>query len=444
MNAEAPDAAAAVPSLRRRAWGGSLWTLAGYGFQQALRFGNNLILTRLLFPEAFGLMALTQVFVTALEMLSDVGVGPAVVQSSRGDDPKFLRTAWTFQVVRGLGLALMAAVIAWPVSRIYGEPRLLGLLPAAGLGIALRGFSSIRLFTLHRAIRLGRLTAIETASQAVAVALTVLAAWALRSVWALVLGSLCGVAARVLLSHLLLPGPRDGFQWDREALRELAKVGRWVFISTATTFLVGHLDRLTMGKLLTPEQLGVYTIGLFLAVALPTMGKLVGSRVFFPMLSETLREDRSRLNARFRKMRTLWTLPICAALAGLALAGEPIVRWLYPPKYHDAGWILRVLAAGSIPAVLNQATGVIWPALGDFRMITWLMLAQIGLLFAALLGGHALAGPPGLIAGVALVELAVYPLQAVLVRRRGLWHPGLDLPVLAAAGLLVGLGFRWL
>jgi O-antigen/teichoic acid export membrane protein len=61
-------------------------TLAGYGFSQALRFGGNRILARLLFPEAFGLMAIIQIVIYALHMLTDVGIETSIVQQGRGNN----------------------------------------------------------------------------------------------------------------------------------------------------------------------------------------------------------------------------------------------------------------------------------------------------------------------------------------------------------------------
>lgn len=428
-----------APGLKARALGGAFWSVVGYGTQQALRLANNLILARLLFPEAFGLMSLTQVFVTGLEMLSEVGVGPAIIQGRRGDDPRLLDTAWTIQVVRGFVLSALAAILAWPVSRIYGEPMLMALLPVVGLGMVLRGFTSTRVWTLNRRVQLGGLVVMEMISQACSVAVTVGAAWILRSVWALVIGSLSGIAARVALSSLMLPGPRNRFLWDREAARELTRVGRWVLISTATTFFVANLDRLMMGRLLSFREMGVYTVALFLATAIPSVVRSISSRVFFPLLSETLHEAPSLLYSRLRKTRLAWTIPTVAALLALTLAGEPVVRLLYPEKFHEAGWMVSVLAAGSVAAVLNQATGIVWSALGEFRMIAILMVVQIVVLFTAMIAGHTLGGTRGLVAGVALVELVVYPVQSILVRRRGLWQPEVDLPVLAAATVVAGL-----
>ena len=103
---------AAGPSMATRAIHGSLWTAVRFGAEYGLRMISSLILTRLLVPEAFGLMALISVLMTGLAMFSDMGISSSVVQSKRGDDPAYLNTAWTLQVIRGFVLWIFAALFA--------------------------------------------------------------------------------------------------------------------------------------------------------------------------------------------------------------------------------------------------------------------------------------------------------------------------------------------
>ena len=79
-------------SLRQLVFKASTWTLAGYGVNQALRLGGNLILTRLLFPEAFGLMAIGMTVIYGVGMFADTGITP-IVQNAQGNHPDFLNTA---------------------------------------------------------------------------------------------------------------------------------------------------------------------------------------------------------------------------------------------------------------------------------------------------------------------------------------------------------------
>lgn len=440
MSGVSAPAAAHALDVKKRAVAGASWTVAGYGAQQVLRFGSNLVLTRLLAPDAFGLMALTSVFVLGLELLSDVGVGPAIIASHRGDDRRLLDTAWTVQVIRGFLLFGLALGLALPVAGLYAEPRLAGLVAVAGAGIAIRGFTATRVHTLNRQVVLGRLTAMELLCHAVNVGVTIAAAWWLRTAWALLIGSVVADGVRVALSYLLLPGHRHRLLLDRHAVSEIVHVGRWILFSTAVTYAAGQLDRLTMGRLLSVREVGIYSIAFQMVTAVVNVGRTVGSRVLFPVLAETVRHAPERLYGRLKTARMPWVLPTTAGLLALAIWGDGVIGLLYPRDYQDAGWMLRLLAAGSVAAVVNQSTGVIWPALGEFRTITVLMLVQVPVLFGGMLLGHALYGLPGLVAAIAAVELVVYPFQAALIARRKLWQPELDLPVLAASALVVAAG----
>jgi O-antigen/teichoic acid export membrane protein len=225
------------------------WLMIGYGGSQALRLAANLVLARLLFPEAFGLMALVTVVTVGLSLFSDVGIGPAIAQNPRGDDPDFLNTAWTIQVIRGFGLWAMTLLLAWPVAWVYDTPDLILYLPIAGVALAIAGFNPTRIETAHRHLLVGRLTALDLAAQAIGVGAMVLVAWATGSVMALVLGGVLQAGAKLLLTHYGLPGARNRFRWEKSAAQELIRFGKWIFLSTAFWFLTSQGDRAILGAL---------------------------------------------------------------------------------------------------------------------------------------------------------------------------------------------------
>ena len=92
-----------MSSEKKLAFKGAFWTIASYGGSQILRFGSNLILTRLLLPELFGLMGLAYVFIVGVHLFSDIGLGPSIIQNKRGEESEFINTAWTMQIILGLG-----------------------------------------------------------------------------------------------------------------------------------------------------------------------------------------------------------------------------------------------------------------------------------------------------------------------------------------------------
>jgi len=323
---------------------GSVWTIAAYAAGQALRLCSNLVLTRLLFPEVFGLMALANVFLYGLHMLSDVGIATSVIQNRRGDEPPFLHTAWTLQVVRGASLSLVAILIAWPASRFYHEPRLLTVLPALGLTAAIGGFHSIGLVMLRRHMQIGRLTVLDLTTQVVGMVVTILAAWRWPSVWALVLGSLVSELTRLLLSHRLLPDLRPRFAWERDAVAEIRTFGKWIFLSSALFFLAGQADRLYLGRLGGMTVIGIYSIAMLFAESILNLVINLTHGVLYPALSQVAREDVARLRAAYYRARLLLDAISLPALGVLAMAGAELIHLLYDQRYASAGWILRLLA----------------------------------------------------------------------------------------------------
>jgi O-antigen/teichoic acid export membrane protein len=180
----APPRVSRGDSLRSRTIRGTLWTTGGYGISLVLRLGINLVLTRLLAPPMFGVMSLVNIFIQGLQGFSDVGIGPAIIQSKRGDDPAFLNTAWTIQVLRGFALGGVSALIAWPVAKLYGDRQLLWLLPVAGSTALIAGFNSTAVFTLNRHLDVAKLTVLNLIGQVAGA--FVMIGWALKwpSVWA--------------------------------------------------------------------------------------------------------------------------------------------------------------------------------------------------------------------------------------------------------------------
>jgi O-antigen/teichoic acid export membrane protein len=82
-----------------------------------IRFANNLVLSFLLAPEVFGLMALANITVQAVQMFLELGIGTFLIQHARGDEPGYVNTAWTIQLIRGPIVAFFVCLLAFPLSQ---------------------------------------------------------------------------------------------------------------------------------------------------------------------------------------------------------------------------------------------------------------------------------------------------------------------------------------
>ena len=430
-----------ILTLRQRVMQSGSWTLAGYGVNQALRLGGNLILTRLLFPEAFGMMAIIQAVLYGAHMLTDVGTGPSIIQKEHGNDPVFLNTAWSVQIARGFLLWLGLCALAWPMAKFYGEPLLALMLPVAGLTSIIGGFNSTKLFTAQRNMEAARVTQIEIFTYALGLLCTVYLAWLMQSVWALVWGGLIAASLKMIASHIALHGIKNKFAWDRDALGHLRGFGRWILLSSALTFLSVEGARLLIGVLLDMRQLALFTLASTMSLMFWQAMQLVAGRVFFPAYSEVHRTNPKNLIAVLYKARLTIIVPSWGLAVLFIFFGSHLMEMLYDERYHASGIMLEQLAAGSLVACIWGAYSGVLLALGRVATMTVLMAIQIICQFGAIYVGYHYWGGAGIVMGVAAANWIMYPVNAIVMSRNGLWQPKLDLVFLAASVLIVVLAW---
>jgi len=417
------------------------WIMLGYGASQLIRLASNLILTRLLFPEAFGLMAIISVVTVGLMLFSDIGISPSIAQSKRGDDPAFLNTAWTIQVMRGFILWIVACGLAYPLALFYAEPQLATYLPIAGLALVVAGFNPTRIETAHRHLLVGRLTALDVSSQVIGIIAMILLAWATQSVAALVIGSVIGALAKLALTHFGLPGLRNRFAWEGPAVRELVTFGTWIFLSTVFWFFASQGDKAILGKFLTLENLGIYNIGYFLASFPLLLGLAVTSRVMIPVYRETAGAS----NAKVVKMRYGLTSGVLGLLIVMALIGPSLVGVLYDDRYILSGAILVTICVALMPQVIGITYDQAALAAGDSWRFFIYSAIRSTLQVGFLLIGAILNGLIGAMIGMGLALVLAHLALIWLARTHGVWDARHDagFAVLALGAGSTALWLHW-
>jgi O-antigen/teichoic acid export membrane protein len=435
-----PNKASASPiSLKRLAIKGSVWVMFGFGMAQVLRLGGNVILTRLLTPEAFGIMAIVGALLMGLQMFSDIGLRTSIIQSPRGEEPAFIRTAWSLQVIRGFILASLAAILAWPLAFINGEPSLVLITMVAGLTAIISGFHSTWLLVYSRRMVLNKLVLLDLIGQFLSIVVMVVWAHYFPSVWVLVLGSFVGSTVKLVASHTLLSGVSMRFQWEIEAVHELIRFGRWIFISTALSFLVIRLDIFVFGSFAGLTMLGIFVLAKNLSRLIVEALMKLSSTVLLPVYSRLAERSTNALRTRTFKIRAALLALFLPPLWVIILWVPHIIEILYDVRYKDAGWMLQILAAGAIATAIRATIGPVLLAVGNsFRHMIGTAIV-LGLQIVSMTVGAILAGVPGFIVGMALTDWLYYPVLAYLIRPYGVWLPFLDAVAFGSSVIVIGL-----
>lgn len=426
-------------SLARRDSAVLIATTAGTAFT---RLASTIVLTRLLAPEAFGLVTIiASVFVT-IQLMTDLGFEAFVVRHERGDDPHFLDTVWTVHFLRNVAIAALLVAAAGPLGRFLGKPEISLPFAAASLTFVAGAVQSMALISALRHREVKKLCYLDLALVVAQVLLGIVLALLFRSVWALIAAMLFQSGAKAICSYLLFPAARRRFAFGRAVTLELMAFSKFIIPSSLITLLISQVDRLVLAKLFTLEQLGMYAIAFSLSQAAGMLVSPYASRILYPLYSKTWRDDPEALPRVYYSSRRAMSCLYAFGMGAMAGAASLIIGLLYDPRYSGAVLFLTILAAGLIPALATRAATEALIASGRPGATLTANVYRLATLAVTGIAGVALAGPIGMVFAVASIETLVYPYFLVKLRTIGL----LDLKEegLQILGGLIGIGAGWI
>ena len=258
-----------------------------------LRIVSTMCLTRLLAPEVYGISGMIMSIFFAVNMLTDIGLQAYVVRHERSDDRDFLDSVFTIHAMRGVGLAVIAMLLSWPLSQLLAKPQLFAPLLVSSLVFVFDGQVSLHQFRGLREGKVQRFAMIELITGVTQIVVAIAFAFVLRNVWAIVGSMLVASALRAWSTYALFPGGRHRFRRDRTVAADLWRFSRVIAISSALTLLVGQFDKLALARILPLNKFGIYVLAGSLASAPVGFAFSYASTIVYPTLAGAWREGSS-------------------------------------------------------------------------------------------------------------------------------------------------------
>lgn len=397
---------------------GAVWNIGAFGGGQSLRLLSNLILTRLLMPEAFGIMALAQIMISSIATFSDMGIRTSIVQNAKAENREFLDTAWTLIFIRSVVLFSLMVAASFPFAAYYETPEIRYLVPIICLSTLIDGISTTKLTLFRRHVKVKQLATIEFVAQFAGLIIMVPVAWHFRTVWALTIPILVRSILLAIISYCL-PGRNNRFRFHKKSALEIYHFGRWIFLSTALGFGETAADRLVFGKLVSLSMLGIYNIS---GVMAGLGGKIVGritSSLIFPIMSRVY-EEKGNISKEFLRIRKTPVVFSAWSSSVMVSAGASLMHTLYDAEYEASGWMLQILATGTWFGTMKGINQVALIAIGDTRTTAFLNAVKLAALAAFIPIGWYSAGFPGAIAALSAAEAIRYLFSVRAISRNGI------------------------
>ena len=340
--------------LRRRATTGVVIIGLSQLVRVAVQFGSVVVLSRLLLPAEFGLLAMAGPVVGFAALFQDLGLTQAVVQKKRLTQQE-VSALFAVSFGMSVALALLLLALAPVAGAYYGEPRVATLTAAMSLNVMLGGVGSLHYALLNRRMRFDVLAAIDATAALAGLAAAVAGALVTHSFWALYVGNL--VSALVpACGYWLASGWRPSRPRLGLGLADAFHFGANVTGFNVANFFARNLDNVLIGHAWGNRPLGLYDRAYkLLLLPLQQINNPI-SKVMLPVLSQ-LAADPDRYRGAFLRtlaQMLLVTLPGIAFMVGTA---DLLIPLLLGRQWADAAPIFAALGLASFPQALNNPAG---------------------------------------------------------------------------------------
>jgi O-antigen/teichoic acid export membrane protein len=386
--------------------------------QGAIRLGSSLVLTRIVLPEAYGIMTILLSIYFVVEMLADVNVSLFIVRDKNGADPRYLNTAWTMRFGRGLLNSVIVFLCAPLISSsLYHIPALTSPLRVFSLLFTIAALESMAFPLAIRRKQTRIYVYSELVTSFLATGFTITYCYYSRNYWGMIYGTLLSRALMTLFSYQFYRDLRPKLQFDRTAAREILQLTKFTMPSSMLTLALSQFDKVAFLRLFDLSLLGVYGLAANIAALIESLITKISQLVLYPRCAHNFRTDRDTFALKYYTENIRLFIAILILPAAVGGAAHFIIRFLYPAQYALAGTVLQALMLRAALLSLASPAEDLLIAAGESHVILFGNIFRAVSMCAASLIGYYFLGFLGFIYGIAFSGLP--PLIYYLWLQRG-------------------------
>lgn len=403
-------------------------TLRGVGWMTLSTVGKLLmqllfmaVLARILGPETYGIQAIAMVLISFAQLISDGGLGKAIIQKQTSSNSQSSTVFYT-SIVIGCCISAIIILSSGTIAEFFENEALADVLKVLSVIFIIKGFSVVAESLAFKKMDFKPIAVRNFLSYLISYAfIAIPLAYLGWGVWALVLATVVQELLKAILILNFMPHSKGIRLFDIAQIKKIYKFAGGVTLSGVFNKIATNVDTLIVGKLLTVNLLGVYSRG-YKLMQLPSglFGSIISSALF-PALSSIKNDiDRTR-NVHIKLMALTALLMLPFSIFMFSVSNE-IVSILLGEKWVEVGPVLKILVLGMYFRIGYKINDEIIKSSGKVFQLT---ITQIIYAFLVALGGY--IGHFNGISGVAYGVLLSLGLHYFIMLYIGARHTRLSL-----------------
>lgn len=343
--------------------------LAGYRlFARLINLLKTPITARILSPAQFGVFGVVSIALNLFETFSETGLEQALIQQQKISH-RDVNTAWYITLVRSLLISFGLVLTAPLVAKFFGVSQAVPMIQLIALTPILRALRNPSMIYRKRKLEFVPETIMLAIGSLTEVIVAIVLSLLWQNEWALVVAILLGAVFELMASYLLFPIKHlTTINWH--TCKKLLRFGKWIWSSSALSYLANQGDDIVVGRLLGPGPLGLYQNAYKISSLPATQIAGTITQVTFPAFA-SIQNDQHRLMRAFYKslvFTLVTTVPICLFIY---IFSYPLTMIIFGPNWIDMVEAMKILC---LYGVIRSVLGVMGPlavAIGKPELITY-------------------------------------------------------------------------
>ena len=342
----------------------------------------NMILARILAPEAFGVLATINMIIAFADVFIESGFQNFLIQHEFKDEQEehqYMDVAFWCNLILSLLIWLIIFIFRNSIAKFVGNGDVGNVIVIACGVVPLSAIIGIQNCIIKKKLEFKKLFFVRVPTSVVPLFVTIPLALLGFDYWALIIGNIVGTVIRSIL--LFVIGKyRPRFYFDFSKLLYMAKFGSITLLDGLAIWGTNWIDTLLIASTMTDYQLGLYKNSISLITNLFSIVTASITPVLFSSLSQ-LQNNQEEFNDMFiGTQKVLCTLLLPMGL-GMFLYRDLVTKIILGDKWSEATMIVGLTAITlAVRTIFSSINSQAYRAKGKFAIPLLLQILDLALL----------------------------------------------------------------
>lgn len=328
---------------------------------------TNMILARVLTPDSFGVVAICNMLISFVDLISDAGFSKYLVQHDFKNEEKKYQCAnvsfWTNLMI-SVVIVWFIGVFRFQIAELLGHREYGNVILIASIQLIITSITSIQIALLRRNFEFKKLFIARVSVSIVPLIITVPLAFILKSFWGLIIGNISAALMNAIILTILSKW-KPKFYYKISILKEMFGYSFWSLCEALANWTIFWIDTFIVGRMFTEYQLGLYKNSASMVQSIMGMISASMSPVLLSTLSR-LKNSEQEYKKTFLNLQNLILYIVLPMGVGLFLYRKTATYLLFGNQWREAAnivgaWGLMMLCSVvfySLPAELYKSKGI--------------------------------------------------------------------------------------